>query len=70
MLKGPRAEGTHIRQIKSTYVTTNIVLWQADKLAMSMLKTPVFIESLLALIVGCNKQQLLLHYLYSKGYIL
>ena len=43
MLKGPRAEGTHIRQIKSTYVTTNNVLWQADKPATSTLKTPVFI---------------------------
>ena len=52
MLKGPRAEGTHIRQIKSSHVTTNIALWQADKLAMSTLRTPVFIGKLTSIDCG------------------
>ena len=40
---------------------------QQFKLEICDLQTPHYLqESFLGLIVGCNKEQLLLHYIYSK----
>ena len=53
-------------------LTCNIAPSELSQLQpeISELKTPLYLkESLQGLIVGCNKQQLLLHCIYNKGYI-